>query len=151
MIWTVDNQQITGAVGVAIAALGTYDADDNYVPPALEAVQTWAVNEINRHAGDLRTQIGTDIPFQGDVYQLKQAEAIAFQTDDAPDATKYPVTYAEAAARGMQPADLAAEYLYNATAWPVLLANIEAMRMGAITAIQAAQTVAEIETVLSGL
>ena len=119
--------------------------------PDVEIVRTWAINTVNRLAGDARTRIGTDIPFQGDVYQLKQAEAIAFQSDDAPDATKYPVTYAEAAARGMEPSELVAEYLANAAAWPQVLAAIEAVRMGTITAIGAATDIDGIEAALAAI
>ncbi len=151
MIWKIGQKYIDGAASIAIAELGQYDIDDNYIPADLATAQAWAVGEINRIAGELRTAIGTNIPFQGDVYQLKEREALAFQADDAPDATKYPVIYAEATARQMQPADLVAEYLYNAQAWPVAIAQIEAMRMGAITALSAASTVEEIEAVLAGV
>ncbi len=59
--------------------------------------------------------------------------------------------YAEAGARGMDVAAVAAEYAANAQLWPQLIAAIEAQRMGAITAIKAASTVAEIEAILAGL
>jgi len=147
---------ITGTPGqiaaVAIEALGIQDPVTlEIIPPALETVQAWAAGFVNTYAGELRTKIGTDIPFQGDVYQLKETEAKSFATDNSPDATKYPVMFAEAAARQMQPADVAAEYLYNSQAWPVLLAQIEGLRLGSLAKLQMATTVKEIETILAGL
>lgn len=122
-----------------------------FSPPDIAVVQAWAARFINTYAGELRTKIGTDIPFQGDVYQLKETEAKAFATDNAPDATKYPVMFAEAAARQMKPADVAAEYLHNSQAWPVLLAQIEALRLGSLSKLQAAKSIADVEAVLGAL
>jgi len=132
------------------AKLARYNGDE-IIEPTMEDVAKLAATIINTYAGELRTKIGTDIPFQGDVYQLKETEAKSFATDNSPDATKYPVMFAEAAARQMKPADVAAEYLYNSQAWPVLLAQIEAVRLGSLAKIQAAKSIADIEAVLASL
>ncbi|MCG3208607.1 MAG: hypothetical protein FOGNACKC_02218 [Anaerolineae bacterium] len=127
-----------------------YMVDDltNEITIDLERIKTNSVDLINRQAGEARTRIGTNIPFQGDVYQLKQQEAAAFAADAEPSAASYPVLYAEAQARSMEPAALAAEYSANAQAWPQIIAAIEAVRMASITSIKNATTITEIEAAL---
>lgn len=139
-------------VSAAIKSFGVVDLETGgFTPPDVAAVRPWAIDVVNDYAGQLRTAIGTNIPFQGDVYQLKQTEAEAFVKDVAADAAKYPVIFAEAAARQMTTAAVAAEYLYNAELWPKLLANIEAIRLGSLAKLQAAKSIADIEAVLSAL
>lgn len=117
---------------------------------ALGRAKKEAVTEINRQAGEARSRIGTDIPFQGNVYQLKWEEAFAFTSDEEPNQYKYPLLYAEAQARGMELSTLVAEYAYNAVMWPRILAAIEAVRMKMRVMIEAATAVAEVEAILTG-
>lgn len=53
-------------------------------------------------------------------------------------------------ARGIAPAALAAEYLANANAWPLLIAAIEGRRLGVITLIKNAATIEAIAAALAG-
>lgn len=120
----------------------------NIFTVALIAARNKAITEVNRQAGEARSRIGTNIPFQGDMYQMKGEEAYAYPADPAPSADKYPLAYAEAQARGMTVEAVVAEYCYNAVMWPRLLAAIEAVRMAAITAIKSAASIGEIEAAL---
>lgn len=147
----IEAEKLAAVVSGAIQSFYDIDEAGKIIEPDFETVRTWAGNFVNTYAGELRTKIGTNIPFQGDVYQLKQTEAEAFVKDVAADAAKYPVIFAEAAARQMTPAAVAAEYLYNAELWPKLLANIEAIRLGSLAKLQAAKSIADIEAVLGAL
>ena len=119
--------------------------------PTVGQTKVIAVAEINRLAGEARSRVGTNIPFQGDVYQLKGEEAFAFASDPEPSQYKYPLLYAEAQARGMELSALVAEYAYNAVMWPRILAAIEAVRMGARVALAAAESVEEIAEILAAV
>lgn len=146
----ITSDTISNAVGLAILAMAEVNPETmELILAPLETVRAWAVGFVNDYAGQLRTAIGTNIPFQGDVYQLKEREVAGYLADPSPTAQKYPVLFAEAQARLMEVSAVAAEYAYNAQAWPVAIAQIEAMRLGTITAIKSAQSVAEIEAALS--
>ena len=119
--------------------------------PTLEQARAAAVVEVNRQAGEARSRVGTNIPFQGDLYQMKSDEAARWVLDTEPTAAKYPILYAEAAARGMEPAAVQAEYAANAQAWPQIMAAIEAVRMGSRAALAAAESVEEIAEILAAV
>lgn len=119
-----------------------------FAPVPIEQACAAEIAAINAQAGEQRARYATNIPFQGDLYQLKEREALLFVSDSYPDSDTYPILYAESAARSLPPATVAAEYLANAAQLPRILAAIEGVRMGAITAIKAAATVAEIEAAL---
>jgi hypothetical protein len=122
-----------------------------YPAPTLEQARAAAVAEVNRQAGEARSRVGTNIPFQGDLYQMKGDEAARWAVDTEPTAAKYPIMYAEAAARGMEPAAVQAEYAANAQAWPQIMAAIEAVRMGSRAQLAAAETVEEIAEILAAV
>lgn len=117
--------------------------------PLAEA-REWARGEVNDQAGDRRCVYATNIPFQDALYLRKQQEAQGpmpgypafpypgFLNDSEPGPDKYPVLYAEAAARGITPAELAQEYATNAGLWPQVLAAIEAVRVPAGDALKVA-------------
>ena len=119
--------------------------------PTLEQARAAAVAEVNRQAGEARSRVGTNIPFQGDLYQMKSDEAARWVLDTEPTAAKYPILYAEAAARGMEPAAVQAEYAANAQAWPQIMAAIETVRMGSRAALAAAESVEEIAEILAAV
>lgn len=129
----------------------------------LEEAQEWARGEVNDQAGDRRCVYATDIPFQDALYLRKQQEAQGpmpgypafpypgFLNDSEPGPDKYPVLYAEAAGRGITPAELAQEYVANAVMWPQVLAAIEAVRVPAGDTIRAAEDHETIISVLGNL
>lgn len=75
-------------------------------------------------------------------YQRKEAEAQAFIAAELPVAGDYPMLVAEASARGISIAALAADVVAAADAYTALAAGIEAARASARIAIEAAPTIA---------
>lgn len=124
---------------------------NTFAPILLDQGRAEAIVAINTQAGEERSRYATNIPFQGDLYQLKEREALLFQSDRYPSSESYPILYAEAEARSLPTATVAAEYLANAAQLPRILAAIEGVRMGAITAIKNAASIAEIEAVLGAV
>lgn len=82
---------------------------------------------IDDQAGDFRKQFITDVPGQQQTYAEKEREARAFQGGDDPG----PFLTAEAAARGIPVANVAAEIIATADYWRGLAALIEAARIAA--------------------
>lgn len=76
-------------------------------------------------------------------YQRKEAEARAFLAAAAPVAGDYPMLTAEAAARGLTLAAMAASVVAAADAYTALAAGVEAARAGARLAIEGAATIEE--------
>lgn len=136
------------AAGVVVSANTPEDA---FNTARLPVARSAAIDTINKHAGVERSRYATNIPFQGSLYQLKGNEALVYQSDPTTPAAQLPILYAEAAARSMAVGDLAAEYLGNAAMLPQILAAIEGVRMGSITAIKNAATIEEIETALANV
>ena len=83
---------------------------------------------------------------QAMTYTYKAAEAKAWSADNA---APTPFLSAEALARGMTIADLAAEVLASIGAWTAIGARIEAARMGAKVAIAAAGDIDAIEAAVT--
>lgn len=142
----IENSDPAVLFRTALETFTTINLDGTVTPPGIDLVRSWAIATINTQAGDQRIRYATNIPFQGDLYQLKGKEALAYQSD--PNGN-YPILQAEAAARGVDPTDLAAEYLVNAALFPQILAAIEAVRMATITALKSAASIAQIETALA--
>lgn len=105
-----------------------------------------AINAINQTAGSVRAKYMTVIPGQEATYLMKEAEVKAYLADPTPVATDYPMLKAEADACGMTLAEVATLVSTTAAAWKPLAAQIEGLRRGAIVAIEAATTAAEIDT-----
>ena len=115
---------------------------------ALGRAKKEAVTEINRLAGEARSRIGTDIPFQDAVYLMKGDEAFAYPSDPNPTADNYQMAFNEAQGRNKPVIDIIAEYCYNRVMWPIILGAIEGVRTGANDSIRAATTVEEIDAIL---
>ena len=75
-------------------------------------------------------------------YQRKEAEARACLAAEVPVVGDYPMLFAEATARGMTIAALAADVIAAADAYAALAAGVEAARASARIAIETAPTVA---------
>lgn len=74
--FTVNSTILSAADCMAAAVAGrlreVFGVDDAGVfAPDLAQVRGWAIALVNRQAGEARARIGTNIPFQGDVYQIK--------------------------------------------------------------------------------
>jgi hypothetical protein len=107
-----------------------------------------AVKQVNRDCGAFRASIATDIPFQSEVYAAKQAEAERYANDPTPKPADYPYIVAEAATTKMTVPQKVAEITAIAAQWVQVSAMVEAKRRGAIVAIDAAQSVADVEAAI---
>jgi len=114
-----------GIVLVPSAALGGEMLD-------LGVLRETAAASIDVQAEAMRQSILTPGAGQAMTYQRKEAEARAWSLDN--DAAT-PFLSAEASARGLTIADLAAEIIQLADAWVAVGAAIEGLRMGAKAAV----------------
>lgn len=105
--------------------------------PDLAALRARAAEQIDAEAEKVRSRFLTPGAGQALTYQRKEAEARAV-LDDTSAST--PFLTAEAAAREMTVAALAAEVVAQADAWVIVGAAIEGLRMGAKAQIGAADT-----------
>jgi hypothetical protein len=119
------------------------------VPPAavmgptidLDVIRSASAVGIDAQAEVVRQSILTPGSGQAMTYQRKEAEARAWSLDDG---SATPFLSAEASARGMTIADLAAEIIQLADAWVAIGAAIEGLRMGAKAAVGRAANLGEI-------
>ncbi len=98
----------------------------------LDVLRDTAAASIDAQAEVIRQSILTPGAGQAMTYQRKEAEARAWSLDSD---TTTPFLSAEASARGMTIADLAAEIITLADAWVAIGAAIEGLRMGAKAAV----------------
>lgn len=101
----------------------------------LDALRAALAARIDAEAELVRQRFLTPGAGQAMTYQRKEAEARAWLADDA---TPVPFLAAEAPARGMTIAALAAEVVALADAWVSVGAAIEALRMGGKAAVEVA-------------
>ena len=98
----------------------------------LSVLRDTAAANIDAQAEAVRQSILTPGAGQAMTYQRKEAEARAWSLNND---TTTPFLSAEAGARGMTIADLAAEVIQLADAWVAIGAAIEGLRMGAKAAV----------------
>lgn len=107
-------------------------------PEELDAREARLHAQIDREAGVFRKRFITDVPGQQQTYAEKEREARAWTADADP--ADFPFLAAEAAARDVSIADVAALVIATADAWRLLGAAIEGARMGSKAAVTAAKT-----------
>lgn len=105
--------------------------------PDLDALRAAMAARIDAEAEQVRQLFLTPGSGQAMTYAKKEWEARAWAVDNA---TPTPFLSAEAPARGMTVAVLAAEVLALSDAWVAVGSAIEGVRMGAKTAVAAAPT-----------
>lgn len=139
----------SGSTGVAAAQ----ELDDSLgiliVPQAvvqtpeinLDVLRAYLAANIDTQAERVRQQFLTPGAGQGMTYIRKEMEARAWVADSE---AATPFLTAEAAARGMTLAELAAEVIQLADAWVAIGSAIEGLRMGAKTAIARSVTFGEV-------
>jgi hypothetical protein len=98
----------------------------------LDGLRAACAAKIDAEAEIIRQRVLTPGAGQAMTYQRKEAEARAWSLDND---TTTPFLTAEADARGMTIADLAAEIITLADAWVAIGAAIEGLRMGAKAAV----------------
>ncbi|PTX45646.1 hypothetical protein C8N34_12176, partial [Gemmobacter caeni] len=94
-----------------------------------------------------RAALITDLPGQSMIYLAKEAEARAWIADPEPDLAAYPLLSAELGITAPDAASLAQIWLNLATLWRSAAADLEAFRLAACAALDAATSVAEVEAV----
>ena len=107
----------------------------------LDALRDASAVKVDAEAEVIRQGVLTPGAGQAMTYQRKEAEARAWLIDND---TTTPFLTAEASARGMTIADLAAEIIQLADAWVAIGAAIEGLRMGAKAAVGRAANLGEI-------
>lgn len=103
----------------------------------LDVLRPYLARTIDAEAEMLRKGFLTPGEGQAMTYQRKEAEARAWVVDNS---VATPFLNAEAPARGMTLAELAAEVIQLADAWVVIGSAIEGLRMGAKSAMARAET-----------
>ncbi|NII59847.1 hypothetical protein [Sphingomonas aerolata] len=107
----------------------------------LDLLRDYLALRIDGEAEAIRQRFLTPGAGQAMTYQRKEAEARVWSLDNA---SATPFLSAEASARGMTIADLAAEIIQLADAWVAIGAAIEGLRMGAKAAVGRAANLGEI-------
>ena len=127
-------------------------AEQIEVPEAvpLDRLKARAVARINDAASSLRQHYITVIPGQEMIYLAKEAEAVRYLGDPAPDMAEYPMLSAEVGITAPTAYELAQLWANMSALWRQVAAQIETARLTAIYAIEAAPDAAAIQTATSG-
>lgn len=112
---------------------------------ALAEAKQRARADLAAAVAEARAAYITTLPGQQMIYMAKEAEARAYVADPAPDLANYPLLSAEVGITAPDAWQLAQIWLALADLWRNAAAQIEAWRLGAAAAIDAAGTVAEVE------
>lgn len=110
----------------------------------LAAAKTVARAEITARISAARSAMITTLPGQQMIYLAKEAEARAFLTDPAPDLAAYPLLSAEIGITAPDALQLAQIWLNMGDLWRSTAAGLEALRLGAAAAVEAAGTLEEV-------
>lgn len=114
-------------------------------PPTLDEVKTMLRNQVDAEAETTRLKFVTGGAGQAMTYQQKATEATACRADPVPDVANYPLIAAEVGITA-DTLTAVAQLVYDAhKRWRVIGAQIEALRLGAKAAINAAETIEEVE------
>lgn len=158
---SIDCEVLSAEYGWAPTTLKSGDLFDKvalsnpapYVAPAvnMNQVRASALEAVGSAISVARRAFVTDLPAQEMIYLAKEAEARAWLAATEPDLEDYPFLEAEAGLTAATPAALATLWLEMATQWRVIAAQIEAVRMTAISAITAAQTQAAVQAAITNL
>ncbi|OJY35099.1 MAG: hypothetical protein BGP11_00015 [Rhodobacterales bacterium 65-51] len=118
---------------------------------ALEAAKAEARVTLAAAVTAARATLITDLPGQSMIYLAKEAEARAWMADPTPDPAAYPLLSAELGITAPDGASLAQIWLNLATLWRSTAADLEALRLTASAAIDAATTLEEVGAAMAGL
>lgn len=116
---------------------------------ALDAAKAAARAELATAVGSLRGAYITSLPGQEMIYMAKEAEARDWLAAGEPaDLTTYPLLVAEIGLTAPTAFELAQLWLNMGALWREAAARLETLRLGAGTAIEAAETVEQVEAAL---
>lgn len=116
-------------------------------PRTLDQVKASARARVVAWAAAERTKYITVMPGQEMIYLAKEAEAVRFVADPAPDMADYPFLASEIGVTATTPYELAQVWLFMSQAWRGAAAQIEQARLAALAQIEAALTIAEVDAV----
>ncbi|WP_288994726.1 hypothetical protein [uncultured Gemmobacter sp.] len=118
---------------------------------ALEAAKAEARVTLAAAVTAARAALITDLPGQSMIYLAKEAEARAWMADPTPDPAAYPLLSAELGITAPDAASLAQIWLNLATLWRSTAADLEALRLTTIAAIDAATTLEEVDAAMASV
>lgn len=116
---------------------------------ALALSRRVAIAGVNRRIGEARAPFITQIPGQEMLYLVKEAEAKTFVVDPAPVMSQYPLITAEVGITGGTALQVAQVWLGRGALWRQIAATLEAMRLTAAAAIDAAPDAAAIDAAVA--
>lgn len=144
-----NTQSLTRTYAISATAVTPVFLVEKLSPEQVAAIlaerKVTATNQVNRDCGVFRASVGTDIPFQAEVYAEKRDEAARYLKDPKPDLAHYPYLTGEAASTGVTVPELAGQIAGITVQWTAVSAKAEATRRGALVAIDGAQSVVEVE------
>jgi hypothetical protein len=142
-------------VGDEVTTRYTYDGAKIMPPaaPALEEVRGLAIERVEHGAEvELQAALGAKLPASVLLFQAHSDELARFQADQAPTAETYPLLASLVGKRGAVALQRAAQLVAERRArWLPRAAAVEALRLGTLEALEAAQSQEEIDAVLKGL
>ena len=118
-------------------------------PETVARLATDAIAVVNTAVGALRSQFITNIPGQEMLYLAKEAEAGAYLADPDPDLDDYPLVSAEVGITAATPYEVAQVYLNLGAYFRTVAAQLETLRLGYVTQLEAAATPTQVEVLLS--
>lgn len=116
---------------------------------SIDGAREAAIARVNAGAGEVRRLYITVIDGQELIYQEKRAEAVAYLADPDPDPDDYPFIAAEVGSTAETAQQVAQVYLNMSAILRAAGAALEHYRIGAIVAIEAATTPAEIDAAVT--
>lgn len=117
----------------------------------LAELKARALDDVIARAREIRLMFVTELPGQELIYAEKRAEAIAFvaATPVPTDLTSYPFIAAEVGITAQSAEGVAQVYLNLSQIWLAAGVSLEAIRLGAAQAIDAAVSQAEIDAAMA--
>lgn len=111
----------------------------------LASIKAVAISHVNEIIATRRLDFITDGPGQEMIYREKVAEAARYLEELPGDLTAYPFLAAEVGVSAPDAASLAALWLAKSAEWKLIGGQLEALRHGALIAIEAAANQAGID------
>lgn len=124
--------------------------DGDLVMSSIEGKRAGVIERVNTAIGEIRARYITVLPGQEILYMQKEAEARAFLADPDPDLTDYPLIAAEIGITGVDAQQVAQIYLNLANILRSTAAQLEQIRLGAVSAAEGATLSEELDTILAG-
>lgn len=142
----LDPGTVYGLQGGVFGPVAVLDTMVVLPSPALTEVQAQAVTQVNATCAAVRSRYITVLPGQEMIYLAKEAEALRYLAQAPVTLDGYPLLAAEVGITAPTAYQLAQLWANMSSLWRGVAAQIEAVRMTAIYAIEAAPDAAAVET-----